>query len=124
MVRNLLLPAIVTMAISTGTVHAAEIEGNWETTQGPVTISRSDDGTYVVSFDLIKGKVAGALSGDVFEGTWVRGNHGLRCPTEMEGSPFWGQFKITFYGPPGFTGLWSYCGDNMQGDTWAGARPK
>jgi hypothetical protein len=32
--RNPLLPAIALVAISTGTVHAAEIAGDWEPTRG------------------------------------------------------------------------------------------
>jgi hypothetical protein len=123
MVRHLLLPAIVMVAINTGTVHAAEIKGDWETNQGPVTIRMGDDGTYSVSFSMVNGKVVGTLSGDVFQGTWLRGKADQRCPAEREGSPFWGEFRVTFYTADIFTGYWSYCGDDSQGNVWTGARP-
>lgn len=122
--RGLLLSLLMLPAIGAAGANAAEITGAWDTSQGPVSISRSGDGSYAVSFKLAAGKVVGTLNGDVFKGTWIRDKIGQRCPTQKEGSPFWGDFEVTFYPNNIFVGLWTYCGDTSRGLNWTGGRPK
>lgn len=127
--RLLLVPAMAAAATGTAgfSAGAAEIEGDWDTDQGPVTFTRRDDGSYAVDFKLKPGKVAGTLDGDELRGTWIR-DSGQRCETEMEGSPFWGKFRVTFYsadvcrGPDCFTGYWTFCADESLGNVWSGDR--
>lgn len=83
---------------------------------------------------LIKGKVTGTLAstpdGDVFKGTWVRGEGEppTRCETEQDGSPFWGGFQVTFYTPEIFQGSWFSCTHELKNgmtvENWTGARPR
>lgn len=126
--RRLFSAAIGSLIIGTtaGSTQAADITGAWESNQGPMTIAQNSDGTYAVTFALIKGTTIGLLDGDVLKGNWVRQKEDLaeRCKTEKEGSPFWGGFKITFYEGIGFQGAWHFCGDEVRIMNWTGARPK
>jgi hypothetical protein len=112
--RRLLWPAIVALGAGSASATAADIAGSWESNQGPITITKSKDGTYAVDFSLIKGKVAGALDGEVFQGTWVRANAGERCMSEKDGSPYWGGFRVTFYKPEIFQGYWYNCTHELK----------
>ena len=124
MMRSFLLSLSMVPALGVAGVQAAEITGAWETNQGPVSISKGSDGSYAVSFKLAAGKVVGAMNGDVFKGTWIREKIGERCPTQKGGSPFWGDFEVTFYPSNIFVGMWTYCGDTSRGINWTGGRPK
>ncbi|MGL4396941.1 MAG: hypothetical protein ACRCS9_10420 [Hyphomicrobium sp.] len=129
--QHLIFAIMAMLVMCSQALSAPDIAGEWESNQGPMTITANADGTFTVTFSLIKGTVVGALDGDVFKGNWVRFDDRLAdlCKTEKDGSPYWGGFKVTFYyGPdfpePSFQGGWTFCGDEVRFMNWTGARPK
>jgi hypothetical protein len=125
--KRQLIP-VVLMAIGSTVANAADIAGRWESDRSPVTITRESDSRYLVAFAQVEGRAAGSLDGDIFQGTWVRKQTSQRCPSEREGSPYWGGFKVTFHTPEIFQGWWYPCTDGlvdgMAVESWSGARAK
>ena len=124
--------AVVLIGIGSAAAHAADIAGKWESSDGPVTITQESDGRYSVAFANVEGTVVGSVvgssEGDIFQGTWVRKHASERCPSERDGSPYWGGFRVTFYRPETFNGWWYPCTDElvdgMRVESWSGARAK
>ena len=128
MVVRLIVMAFASMTFGAATAKGADIVGKWESNQGPMTITQEANGSYSVSFALVKGKVTGSLKDGVFQGKWVRDEAPEHCTSEREGSLYWGGFKVTFYTPEIFQGYWYWCADElkdgMKVNNWTGARPK
>jgi hypothetical protein len=90
-----------------------------------VTISKREGNTYVATFSLVQGKSSArstatpstAMS-SLAPGVRDKAD-APRCPTEKDGSPFSRGFRVTFYTAEGFTGIWSYCGVEDEGNVWA-----
>ena len=74
---------IVSMAIGSTAVNAADIAGKWESDRGPVTITRKSRRHVLVAFAQVEGRVDGVLDGDIFQGTWVR-KHRLSADSRRE----------------------------------------
>jgi hypothetical protein len=122
--RKRFMAALFLLAASTA-AHAADITGAWESNFGPLEIVGNDDGSYTLAFELLHGTVQGNLGeGDALTGTWVSTNVGPfpSCPSEVDGSPYWGQFDVTFHTPDLFQGYWGFCGDMVEVAEFTGGR--
>lgn len=115
--------------------EAVKVEGRWNTSNGPITISADGAGGYTIAFAQFPGKVTATLKGDKLTGQWWDVAQIQPCGTESEGTKSWGGFQVTFYGPPNiekpaFQGIWTYCqippadppegGSSIEGSNFAG----
>ncbi len=104
-----------------------KIDGRWNTANGPITISRLETGEYAIVFDKYAGKTVGKLADNVLSGTWQDVAKVTPCPTEQNGSTYWGTFSISFYGPPAiekpaFQGILAFCENPNEGTNFSGER--
>ncbi|MBR2689607.1 MAG: hypothetical protein IKE42_17285 [Aquamicrobium sp.] len=102
-----------------------KIDGRWNTGNGPITISRLETGEYTIVFDNYAGKTVGKLADNVLSGTWQDVAKVTHCPTEQNGSTYWGTFSISFYGPPAikkpaFQGILAFCDNQNEGTNFSG----
>jgi len=100
------------------------IEGNWQTSEGPMTLDRDGadklTGTYAQDSGRIKLHREG---GNFWKGGWSEGSSDHRCHDEKMGSHYWGHVELTFTnGNRHFDGQWQYCGDPTFSKPWTGDR--
>jgi hypothetical protein len=105
-----------TAAFGVGTVEPV---GKWQTSNGPMTITKAADGAFSLSFEKFPGKATGELydygDGDMrMKGAWWDIITAEECPEALEGSKHWGGFDVTFHGPPNLDrevvgGVWTFC---------------
>jgi hypothetical protein len=104
-----------TAALAVGTVEPV---GKWQTSYGLMTIEKSADGAFALSFEEFPGKATGVLYGygdDLrMKGAWWDIDTVKECEEASQGSKHWGGFDVTFHGPPTldrevFGGVWTFC---------------
>jgi hypothetical protein len=106
----------VTGAFGTGKVEPV---GKWNTSIGPMTIQKTADGLFSLSFAEFPGTATGELydlgDGDLrMKGVWRDIIKDKECAEASEGSKHWGGFDMTFHGPPNVdreavNGIWTLC---------------
>lgn len=95
----------------------------WTTTEGGMTAIVNGNeftSTYRGSYEGDNGRMAGVLTGNVFEGHWAENGSLQACATEKLGSYHWGRIRLVFTSGR-FSGQWSYC-DGELGGEWVGVR--
>lgn len=99
---------------------AFSVNGTWSTRYGEMRLTQTKDvvaGTYEGGRSM----VTGILRDRVFEGIWFKPRSGRACPTEREGTRYWGRLRFRFVNDTSFEGAWGYCGDEPT-ESWTGTR--
>ena len=120
--RSVAVVSCVLLAALFGSdVTRAQVAGQWETTEGPMTL-REVGGSVQGSYGSDNGRISGTLEGGVLEGHWAEDTSARRCGKPgFDGRHFWGRARFTFQGDH-FTGTWGYCEDEPGAGSWSGAR--
>jgi hypothetical protein len=103
--------------------HAAPT-GTWHSDFGDVTFPDRSAGNVTAPYDHNNGRISGALNGRIYKGTWIQDGSDTPCPTERNGSKFWGDVELRFNAAfDRFNGRWNYCGTTpFEERSWSGYR--
>lgn len=98
------------------------VEGDWNTSEGKMTVTRLPNDDIQVSYNQDRGRIIGSLEKTRFAGYWIEESSDRRCGSERDGSFYWGRVWFEFSADAAsFEGKWGYCEDNPNA-SWNGTR--
>jgi Ca-activated chloride channel family protein len=98
------------------------IFGEWDTNWGEMVLQQSGsniNGNYKHE----NGKIAGVLTGNIFDATWLQDSSGQRCSKSLHESHYWGRVRMVFDDNfSKFSATWSYCNEPLSRTDWSGSK--
>ncbi len=98
------------------------IEGEWDTTEGPMKVETLPGGNVRASYGEDGGRILARLEGARLSGRWIENTSDRPCGEPMDGSRYWGTVQFEFTPEASaFEGFWGYCQANPA-SPWKGKR--
>ncbi|MGD9851981.1 MAG: PPC domain-containing protein [Nitrospirales bacterium] len=105
-----------------GDLKTYPTSGPYTTTEGEMTFLES--GILAARYHQDGGRLVGGFDGLVFTGMWVESHSKRKCPSQQNGSAYWGKVRFTFTKNfDAFKGVWGYCED-VPTKNWDGHRKR